>query len=167
MFYIQPHCASQWFTPQWPTITLSSFFRYRSFCSCLSSYVLGNVRHHGPFSLRGRRCLRDRKKGGISKIHLAPLEDPQSRPPNLILFHSLFFRKKIWSKKTFHSLTNVNEKNYLCSIQKRGRNGHLRREDVGPTFARARFAHRDSSNKNEKTSWINILSWEVFDLHLD
>ena len=132
-------------------MTLSFFFRYRSFCSCLTSYVLGNVRHHGPFSLRGRRCLRDRRKGNF-KNSIGPLEGSpiSSAQPNFISL--IILPQKIWSKKTFHSLTNVNEKNYLCSIQKRARNGHSRSEDVGPTFARARFAHRDSSNKNEKTS---------------
>ena len=129
-------------------MTLSSFFRYRSFCSCVSSYVLGNERHHGPFSPRGRGIgKRGNFKNSIGPLGGSPISSAQ---PNFISL--IILPQKIWSKKTFHSLTNVNEKNYLCSIQKRARNGHSRSEDVGPTFARARFAHRDSSNNNEKTS---------------
>ena len=97
-------------------MTLSSFIRYRPFCSCLSSCVLGNVRHHGNFSLRGRRCLRDRKRGNF-KNSIGPLGGSpiSSAQPNFISL--IILPQKIWSKKTFHSLTNVNEKNYLCSIQ--------------------------------------------------
>lgn len=107
MFYIPPISyivPQKWLAmiyPQWPTMTLWSFFRYRSFCSCVSSYVLGNVRHYGPFSLRGRRCLRDRKKGEFQKFNWPPWKDPQSRPPNLILFHSLFCRRKSGPRKRF------------------------------------------------------------------